>query len=353
MFGNWLRRFVVFSMMAAATQAAPSLTEIQDVLYKADGTLFEGLAQIEWKSFVAADGTVVPQNIVTLRVTRGNIRAALVPTTNALRAASYTVKFNSDGRSQFVEVWAVPPTTTILKLKDVRVGGAGNLTTPVINIQDVPGLRTELDLRPTRGAGWLPGRAAVIGLAGTLESVAGTGSDCVHVDGTSGPCGTSGGTTPTPAPTVTFVDSETPSGVQNGINANFTLSAAPSPASSLRLFRNGILLAQTLDYTVSGNLVTMLGTNTPKQNDIVQAWYRSSGTLVSIVDAETPAGTVNGLNATFTLASTPVPAASLQLYRNGILLKSGLDYNLTANSVTFVPVAVPRLGDVVQASYRK
>jgi len=36
----------------------------------------------------------------------------------------------------------------------------------------------------------------------------------------------------------TFVDSETPAGTINGVNAVFTLAVAPSPASSLFLFHS-------------------------------------------------------------------------------------------------------------------
>lgn len=52
-------------------------------------------------------------------------------------------------------------------------------------IGDVSGLRTELDLRPARGPGWVTGRAVVINASGSLEAAVGAASDCVLVDGTS------------------------------------------------------------------------------------------------------------------------------------------------------------------------
>lgn len=68
---------------------------------------------------------------------------------------------------------------------------------------------------------------------------------------------------------------------------------------------------------------------------------------------ETPTGTVNGVNATFTLASTPNPAASLQLYKNGqLMLPGGVDYTLTTNSIAYVAGAIPKTGDVHVAFYR-
>jgi len=70
------------------------------------------------------------------------------------------------------------------------------------------------------------------------------------------------------------------------------------------------------------------------------------------VDAETPGGTLNGVNAAFTLVNPPNPSLSLQLYRNGLLLDQNLDYTLASNAITFQSNAVPRATDILQASYR-
>ena len=71
------------ALLAAPCVAAPTLTTIVDTLYKADGTRFEGVAQIEWKSFQAADGSEIPQQTLNVKVVSGNLRVALVPTVNA------------------------------------------------------------------------------------------------------------------------------------------------------------------------------------------------------------------------------------------------------------------------------
>jgi hypothetical protein len=70
------------------------------------------------------------------------------------------------------------------------------------------------------------------------------------------------------------------------------------------------------------------------------------------VDLETPNGTMNGSNAAFTLAMTPNPAASLMLFRNGLLQRAGVDFTLTGSSLSFQPGSVPQPGDLLQASYR-
>ncbi len=74
---------------------------------------------------------------------------------------------------------------------------------------------------------------------------------------------------------VAFVDYETPSGSVNGTNLAFTLANAPSPASSLKLFKNGVLLNQNSDYTVSGAIITFVNTViAPQTGDTLIASYR-------------------------------------------------------------------------------
>jgi hypothetical protein len=53
------------------------------------------------------------------------------------------------------------------------------------------------------------------------------------------------------------------------------------------------------------------------------------------------------------LQAAPLPASSLQISRNGILMKAGLDYVLSANIVTFTSASIPQIGDVLQAAYRR
>ena len=73
----------------------------------------------------------------------------------------------------------------------------------------------------------------------------------------------------------------------------------------------------------------------------------------TFVDNETPTGTINGTNDTFTLASSPSPTASLQLFKNGqLMISGGADYTLTGNSIVYVTGAIPITGDVHRASYR-
>ena len=86
---------------------------------------------------------------------------------------------------------------------------------------------------------------------GLIDGASGNLSDCIHVDGSSGSCGT--------RPTGVypgFSDSEVPSGAINGSNAVFTLAFTPSPAGSLNLYLNGLRLDANVDYTLSTNTIT-------------------------------------------------------------------------------------------------
>ncbi|MGA3015897.1 MAG: hypothetical protein ABSF62_02175 [Bryobacteraceae bacterium] len=262
--------------LAAAAVASPPLTTIQDVLYKADGTRFNGTLTISWNSFQAADNSAIVTQTSTVKVVEGNLRVQLVPNTTATPLVYYTVTYNSDGRVQFQENWAVPSSTTPLRVRDVRVatpviaagtGGAGNDTGggPVPE-SDVVGLIADLGARPVKSSSLGAGTVAFVDALGLLDSVIGNASDCVHVDGSSGPCGSGGATS--------FVDGDSLTGIVDGSNGSFALSGTPAPATSLALYRNGILLKAGQDFSVSGSAITFVAAAVPQPGDTLLASYR-------------------------------------------------------------------------------
>jgi hypothetical protein len=264
---------VLTAWFATPAHAAPPLTQIQDVLYRADGTPFTGAVTITWRSFTASDTTSIPANVLTIQIVDGLLRVQLVPTTNASAGAYYAVRFTVDGRTQFNETWAVPPSALSLGLKDIRLAvappsGTGSGT---VLLGDVVGLAEALNDRPLKGPAFAINRVALINDLGRLVAVGGLPGDCVRADGSTGVCGTSGGST------VGFVDMEVPAGLMNGVNSVFTLGQAPYPAASLHLFRNGILQKPAMDYTLSGNGVTFLSVSIPQAGDTLTASYRTSG----------------------------------------------------------------------------
>ena len=74
------------------------------------------------------------------------------------------------------------------------------------------------------------------------------------------------------------------------------------------------------------------------------------GPSPSFFDAEVPGGVVDGTNRTFTLANPP-SGSSLMLFRNGMYMKAGFDYNLSAEVIQFVAAATPQPQDTLVASY--
>jgi len=269
---------------AVALRAGPVLTTIQDVVYNADGTPYNGFALIQWTPFVAGDTTQIATQSVTVNITAGNLMVQLVPTTNATPAGYYTVTFTSNGNDQFTETWAVPPSTKPLRVQAVllsTIAGAPPLVTGGTPIPEsgVIGLLADLQARPLEGAAYAVGAVAMIDSTGALEAVTGSAGDCVHVDGSSGPCGTGGSAVPGP----NFTDAEVPAGVLDGSNVSFTLSAVPIPTSSVTLYRNGVLQKAGLDYDLSGNSLQFLSGSTPQPGDTLLASYRI-----------TPSGTPEG-----------------------------------------------------------
>jgi hypothetical protein len=262
----------LFSILA---WGQPALTTISDVLFKADATRFNGLAQITWLSFDSASGASIAHQVTTVRIIDGNIFVQLTPTSNATPLAQYLVLYESDGKIQFQETWNVTPSATPLRVRDVRTsqplfpisggGGAGGLTQ--IQESDVIGLVADLTVRAVKGPGFSNSRTAIINDTGQIEGAVGASTDCVHVDGTSGACGSGGST-------ITFVDGESPGGVVDGSNGAFTLANPPSPASSLHLFRNGLMQKLGFDYTFSVINIIFVGGAIPQPGDTILAEYR-------------------------------------------------------------------------------
>src|SRR5712691_1470447 len=116
-------RWPALLLVAAAGVAMgqPTLTTIQDILYRANGTRYNGTMFIRWSSFQAGDMSNIATANLTLAIVNGVLRVQLVPTTTASGGAQYNSTFNSGGRNQFTQVWAVPPSSVPLRVRDVLV----------------------------------------------------------------------------------------------------------------------------------------------------------------------------------------------------------------------------------------
>lgn len=318
-----------------SAEGQPALTTIQDILYRADGTRFNGTIYITWSAFQSGTSNIATANL-TLPIVNGVLEVALVPTTTASAGAQYNVTYNQNGVDQFTQVWAVPPSSTVLRIRDVLVStgtvvGPPPVTSP-IQISDVVGLLNALALTAQKGVGFALGRTAVINNSGQIDGASGNLSDCVRVDGSSGPCGSSSGVFPG------FADSEVPAGVINGSNTVFTLAFPPSPAGSLELYLNGLRLDANVDYSLTNNVVTFFVGSTPQPGDLLLASYRyanPSNPLGSLTTPQVVCSTTGGSTASTTptqLGSCTLPAGFLS---TGDRLEIEYNFGHTGSSIGF------------------
>jgi hypothetical protein len=69
------------------------------------------------------------------------------------------------------------------------------------------------------------------------------------------------------------------------------------------------------------------------------------------ITRETPAGTLNGTNTIFTLASTPIVGTE-EVYLNGLLQEPGAGNDYTISGATITYLAAPAATDRLRVSYR-
>jgi hypothetical protein len=426
------------TLVASSAFAQTNLTQILDTITNSDGTLFNGTVVITWNGYSDSGSGTVSRLSTSARVYNGALSVLLVPTTTASPGTYYLVVYSSsDGTTTWTETWQVPPSTTALTIADVRQTstqgtgtgtgtgpGSGQYATLPISISEITDLASDLSsidnsvstiqasattlgttvtglgdsvtalnsmvaglgttitglnttvtglsatvsgLNSTVGSEGLSITTLTSNLGSLTTTVAGNTSSLNSVSGTVTGLttnvtnltnlvnGLSATVTTLSAAgsTAVFLDDEVPAGTINGINAQFSLANTPAPALSLTLFLNGLELAQGIDYSLNGSAITFRSA-LPQTGDTLLAYYRMPGTgsAINFTDNETPGGIINGTNLAFTLASAPNPAASLRLYRNGLLLAAGSDYTLGGSAITFTSATTPRAGDSLAAYYR-
>jgi hypothetical protein len=105
-----------------------------------------------------------------------------------------------------------------------------------------------------------------------------------------------------------------------------------------------ITILTTITGLLKGN-----GTAVSAASNTAGADYVNS---TNFIVRETPSGTVNGSNTTFTLANTPI-AGTEQVYLNGLQQEPGAGNDYTISGATITYLTAPLAGDKVRVSYMK
>lgn len=127
---RWLLPFIVsLFLVSPVLWADPGLTQIDDVLYRADGTRAGGTLVISWPAFTAANKEAVAAGSKTFRIANdGRISVGLVPTAGATPSGVvYKVVAKYDDGTTSTEYWSVPatPTANIASMRTVTSAVSG------------------------------------------------------------------------------------------------------------------------------------------------------------------------------------------------------------------------------------
>ena len=181
----------------------------------------------------------------------------------------------------------------------------GGKSQNILRESDVSGLVADLAVRPTQGPGYANSRTAIINDSGQLEAAVGSGFDCVHVGGDSGPCGGGGALTLTD-----FLVSRTSS-------STLTIGQACTPFAPCNVRFGDVVYP----ITISGVLSLISGTGTA-------LIYISLGSTATIVVGHTL--TANCMSGCVTQAGVvQFPSNSIPLFIwtavNGSWALTGID----------------------------
>jgi Avian adenovirus fibre, N-terminal len=128
------------------------------------------------------------------------------------------------------------------------------------------------------------------------------------------------------------------------INAD-SLGVKLDPARAITVVAAGIgVNIDSATMQISGNLV-----------GVKSGVYQPAGTYLAatnIVTRETPTGTMNGVNATFTLANIPTLNTE-EIFLNGLLQEPGAGNDYTISGGTITMLTAPQSTDRLRVNYRK
>lgn len=154
----------------------------------------------------------------------------------------------------------------------------------------------------------------------------------------------------------TLVQNETPGGLINSSNTAYT-TASTFTTGSLRVYLNGQrLTAGGNDYTEGTQAFTMA--YAPATGDVLLVDYNVANSHFiqgsnSYVTQETPTGSVNGSNTSFTTLLVKYVSSTLEVFINGVQQTRGTDYTeTTPTSGVFTMTVAPATGQTLRVGYQ-
>jgi hypothetical protein len=282
---------VCLTALILAEDGRGQTTVADTIRVGAGGGLFSGRLVISGPSMVCG-GVTYAQWPLEVKVASGQFSVVLAPSAACEPQGVYGVRFIPDRGTEWVERWIVPASASPLTLAQVP---RATVQMPVSYISPAQIARSGAQVGQvlTMGSGgvWAPATPAAV------------------------------------------------DGAAIGVGGDLAGSAASASVQRVR----GVLyddLAPT-----DGQVYVYDAQNARAIPRTINGAY---------ADQEVPTGAVDGANLEFTLVQPPFPAASLHVWRNGILQKRGEggDYTVSGNTISFFEVSVPQPGDLLQTSYR-
>jgi hypothetical protein len=323
---------LTIGILTTCALAQTNLTQIRDTINNPDGTPFNGTLVITWVGLSSpTSGSVSPLS-TSAHIYNGALSVLLVPTTTAAAGSYYQVVYNSgNGIVTWTETWSVPPSTTALTVSSVRTSSTSGSGTST----------------GTGGGGTTTTQYATLPIA--ISQVTGLSADL----------NTLNNSLTTLQTTVSGLDLSGLSSLTNTVNGLSTsVSANTTNITALTTSVNSLTTSSASNSSNLAALSTTVGnlsTSVASLNTAVTA-LQASGVVktlnMTFIDGEVPGGVTNGSNVAFTLSQGPTPAGSLELYRNGLVQTSAVDYTISGTAITFLSGNIPAAGDVLQAYYR-
>ena len=174
--------------------------------------------------------------------------------------------------------------------------------------------------------------------------------------GPEGPQGPTGDTGPIGPSAAGISVRETPAGIVDGINADFTLSNTPTSEQYVSVFIDGNFQYDT-EYSITTNVVTF--NTAPALGQTVFVWYSHSGTPVSVPGVENiEYHTVSAGEETakeFTLTSAPGDVAKVLVdIIGGVSQEYSVDFSITGSTFSWSGLGLDGIlveNDIVRLKY--